>query len=319
MTVVDVHTHFIPRFVVDDGPDGAFGVREENGWLAHPQGFRYPLSPEFLDAGAKLAQMDRLGIDVSVLSSAPTLFFYDEEPGAAIDTARRSNDALAGFVASSDRLEGVATLPLQAPVEAAAELRRAVGVLGLRGAQIGTNCGTTPLDAPALEPVLAAADELGVPLILHPYYVGPKPGLEDFYLTNSVGNPLDTCIAAVRLIHAGVFDRHERLRIVLVHAGGFMPFQIGRFDHAYDVRPEPKVSLARHPSEYLDRFSIDTITHADRSLEFLASLVGTGGLVLGTDLPFDMADPVPLDRIRRVGLDPDELGANAAALFGLAR
>ena len=274
MPIVDVHTHFIPHFVVDDGPERMFGVREEDGMLVHPQGYRYPLSPEFLDAGAKLEQMDRHGIDVSVLSSAPTLFFYDEESGPAVEVARRSNDALAELVAGRDRLEGLATLPLQSPADAALELRRAVLELGLRGAQIGTSCGSTPLDAPELEPVLAAADSLGVPLMLHPYYVGPKPGLEDYYLTNSVGNPLDTCIAAVRLIHAGIFDRYERLAVVLVHSGGFLPFQIGRFDHAYEVRPEPKATLGRRPSEYLDRFFLDTITHADLPLQFLTSLIG---------------------------------------------
>jgi aminocarboxymuconate-semialdehyde decarboxylase len=316
MTAVDIHTHFIPTFVVEEQP---FGVRAEDGWMVHPQGYRYPLAPEFVEAGAKLAQMDRLGIDVSVLSSAPTLFFYDEEPGAAVEFARRSNDALAKLVGESDRLEGLATLPLQAPDDAAEELRRAVGELGLRGAQIGTNCGATQLDAPELDPLFAAADALDVPLMIHPYYVGPKPGLEDFYLTNSVGNPLDTCIAAVRLIHAGVFDRHARLRVILVHGGGFLPFQIGRFDHAWEVRDEPKRFLARHPSEYVDRFHFDTITHADLPLGFLTSLVGRDRLVLGTDLPFDMADEVPLERIRRVGLDPDQLGATASSLFGLER
>jgi len=302
--------------VVDAGPDAVFGVREEGGWLVHPQGFRYPLADEFLDARAKLAQMDRLGIDVSALSSAPTLFFYDEPPERAVPFARRSNDALAELVAGERRLEGLATLPLQAPADAAAELRRAVSELGFRGAQIGTNCGRQQLDAPELEPVFAAAAELEVALVLHPYYVGPKPGLEDFYLTNSVGNPLDTCVAAVRLIHSGILDRLPRLRVVLVHAGGFLPFQLGRFDHAYDVRPEPKAHISRRPSSYLDRFWFDTITHADPALEFLASLVGPDHLVVGTDLPFDMADAAPVDRVRRAGLDPDALGANAVRLFG---
>ena len=268
MSVIDIHTHFIPRFVLEEGPAATFGVREEDGLLVHPQGFRYPLFPEFLDPAAKLADMDRAGIDISVLSSAPTLFFYEEDADAAVSFARRSNDALAAISADHDRLEGLATLPLQAPAQAAEELRRAVRELGLRGAQIGTNCGRTQLDAEELEPVFAEADALGVPIMLHPYYVGPKPGLEDFYLTNSVGNPLDTCIAAVRLIHSGILDRLPTLKLVLVHGGGFLPFQVGRFDHSYDVRPEPKAKLGKRPSAYLGRFWMDTITHADRPLEF---------------------------------------------------
>jgi aminocarboxymuconate-semialdehyde decarboxylase len=321
MTVVDVHTHFIPGFFVEEAAKsgGFFAVKEEDGWLAHPEGFRYPVQREFVDREAKLAQMDELGIEVSVLSSSPTLFFYEAPAGEAVEFARRSNDALADLVAGSDRLNGLATLPLQAPEAAVDELERSVGELGLLGAQIGTNCGSVPLDAPELEPVLAAADQLRVPLMLHPYYVGPKPGLEQYYLTNSIGNPLDTCVAAARLMHSGAFDRFPRLQVVLVHAGGFMPYQLGRLDHAFAVRREPREHTDRPPSAYLDRFWLDTITHSDGSLEFLVSTVGAGRVVLGTDLPFDMADAHPLDRLERAGVDPHALGANAAELLGLGQ
>jgi aminocarboxymuconate-semialdehyde decarboxylase len=318
MTVVDVHTHFLPPFVVEEAVSGGvFGVREEEGWLVHPQGYRYPVAPEFVDREAKLADMDRLGIDVSVLSIAPTLFFYDQDRLDAAAFAERANEALAELVAGRERLRGFATLPLQHADRAAGELERTVREHGFVGAQIGTNCGPIPIDAPALDPVLAAAESLGVPLMLHPYYVGPKPMLEDFYFTNSIGNPLDTCIAAARLIHSGALDRHPDLRVVLVHAGGFMPYQLGRLDHAFSVRREPRVAIGREPSSYLDRFWFDSIAHSDASLEFLVSLVGTERIVLGTDLPFDMGDPVPLERIRRTGVDPHELGATAASLLGL--
>src|SRR5581483_3155429 len=240
------------------------------------------------------------------------------QPAAdAVRFAERANDALADLVAGESRLHGFASLPLQDGDRAAAELERAVRELGLVGAQIGTNCGPTPIDAPELEPVLAAAESLGVPLMLHPYYVGPKPMLEDFYFTNSIGNPLDTCTAAARLIHSGTLDRHPGLNVILVHAGGFMPYQLGRLDHAFAVRQEPRVAIDEPPSSYFGRFWLDSITHSDASLEFLAALAGTERIVLGTDLPFDMGDPVPLVRIRRVGLDPDELGATAAALLGI--
>jgi aminocarboxymuconate-semialdehyde decarboxylase len=319
LTVVDVHTHFLPAFfVVEASSRGVFGVREEEGVIVHPQGFRYPVAPEFVDAGAKLEEMDRLRIDVSVLSSAPTLFFYDAPATEAVEFARRSNDALADFVRSSDRLRGLAALPLQDPKAAAGELERAVTELALLGAHVGTNCGAVPLDAPELEPVLATAERLDVPLMLHPYYVGPKPGLEEFYLVNSLGNPLDTTIAAVRLIHSGALDRFPELRVALVHAGGFLPFQLGRFDHAHRVRAEPKVKIERPPSSYLDRFWMDTITHGDAALAFLADLVGPERLCLGTDLPFDMADGEPLDRMERCGIDVSAAGVAAAELLNCA-
>jgi aminocarboxymuconate-semialdehyde decarboxylase len=316
--ILDVHTHFIPRFVLDEARfDGVFGVRTDNTWLVHPQGYRYPVVPEFLEAEAKLADMDRLGIDASVLSIAPPLFFYDQPAPEAAAFAERANDALAELVADAARLHGFATLPLQDGDRAARELERCVRALGLLGAQVGTNCGPLPIDAPQLSPVLEAAESLGVPLMLHPYYVGSKPMLEDYYFTNSIGNPLDTFIAAARLIHSGALERHPGLEVVLVHAGGFMPYQLGRLDHAFAVRTEPRAAIDREPSSYLPRFWFDSITHSDASLEFLVSFAGTDRIVLGTDLPFDMGDPLPLERIRRVGVDPDQLGATAASLLGI--
>jgi aminocarboxymuconate-semialdehyde decarboxylase len=207
---------------------------------------------------------------------------------------------------------------LDDPAAAAAELERAVTELGFLGAQIGTSYANgRPLDRPELGPVFEVADAHGHPLMLHPYYVGPKPGLEGFYFTNSLGNPIDTTVAAARLVHAGALDRWPSVPFVLVHAGGFLPYQIGRLDHAYGVRAEPKQYIGRRPSSYLARFWMDSITHGDAALSFLVSSVGTERVVLGTDLPFDMGDPCPLDRLRRAGVDPHALGATAARLLRL--
>jgi aminocarboxymuconate-semialdehyde decarboxylase len=319
MTAVDVHNHVIPRFVLEEAErDRLFGLRWEDGWVVHPQGFRYPVTADFWDPQEKLADMDAHALDVAILSIAPTLFLYDQPASEGVTFARRANDAVAEMAAASPRLAGLATLPLQDPAAAAEELRRAVGELGLRGAQIGTSgADGLPLDDPALAPVLAEAERLGVPLMLHPYYVGLKPGLTDYYFTNSIGNPLDTCIAAARLIHAGTLDRHPELRVVLVHAGGFLPYQLGRLDHAFAVRNEPQADISQAPSAYLRRFWIDTITHADQALAFLENLVSRDRMVIGTDLPFDMADREPVERLRRVGIDPDELGTVADELFRL--
>jgi aminocarboxymuconate-semialdehyde decarboxylase len=317
--VIDVHTHFIPHFVVDEAAsEGCFGVREEDGWFVHPEGFRYPVDPEFLDMNVKLGRMDGRGIDVSVLSIAPSLFFYERPPEETIAFARRANDALVELVRENDRLEGLATVPLQAGDEAAVELERAVS-LGLRGAQIGPSfdAGRVPIDQGGLEALFQTASRLEAPLMLHPYYVGPKPGLEDFYFTNSIGNPLETMIAAGRLIHSGVLDRHPGLKVILVHAGGFLPYQLGRLDHAYAVRKEPHAAGCAQPSNYLDRFWMDTITHGDAALSFLHTLIGEQRLVLGTDIPFDMGDPAPLDRVRRAGVDPEAIGVTAADLLRL--
>ena len=166
--------------------------------------------------------------------------------------------------------------------------------------------------------MLAAAADLGVPLLLHPYYVGTSPGLVDFYLTNLIGNPLATTVCAARLIFSGTLDELGALRLVLTHGGGYLPYQIGRLDHGHRVRPEAK-GCARPPSAYLPAFWFDTVTHAPGPLRFLADSVGTDHVVYGTDFPFDMAAGPLADQLAGTGLSDTGLiaGGNANDLFGL--
>ena len=326
MLAIDVHTHFVPFDVIAAAWRGAGfdGLRAERAggteWLVHRQGFRYPVPPVFYDPEARLASMDERGISHAVLSVAPQLFMYWVDGGEAAGFCRAVNDDLAAFAdGSAGRVSAAATLPMQNPVAAAVELRRAVTELGMCGAEIGPHVEGTPLDDPALRPVLATAADLGVPLIVHPYYVAPSPGLEDFYLTNLIGNPLASTVCAARLIFGGVLDELTELRVVLVHGGGYLPYQIGRLDHGHRVRPE--ACGARPPSAYLDRFWFDTVTHAPVPLRFLAGLVGADHVVYGTDFPFDMAAGPLEDQLAGTGISETgtELiaGRNAEHLFRL--
>ncbi len=318
MKIIDMHTHVIPPGIIAEtrSAGGVFGVHERSGEMVHPEGFRAPLTPDFYDPEAILSRMDHKRIDGSIVSLSPTMFFYDEDPAEAVEFSMLANDAMAELVQGVPRLLGLAHLPLQDPDSAARELQRSVNQGGLRGALIGTNVDDKALDDAGLDPLFGAASELGVPLILHPYFVGPKPRLEPYFMTNTIGNPLDTCIAAARLIHTGVLDRWPELKIVLVHGAGYLPYQLGRLDHAYEVRPENKASLPSPPSSYIRRFWSDTLTHSDDSLRFLRDQIGVDRLLIGTDLPYDMADADPVDRLERIGQDPAVLGANAAMLFG---
>ncbi|MEX2253012.1 MAG: amidohydrolase family protein [Thermoleophilaceae bacterium] len=306
---MDVHSHFLPGFLLEEEvvEGRVFGVPvEDDPWP--------PPLPELFEPAAKLSDMDDRGIDVSAVSTGE--FFYDP-PDQALLYARRANDALAEFVDGTDRLVGLATLPLATPEEAADELERSVRELGFRGAEIGTSVSSkVPLDRAGLDPLFERASALEVPLLLHPWRVGPVQD-QGYALENAVGYPLDTFLAAARLCLGGVFDRWPSLRIVLVHAGGCLPYQLGRIDHAYAVRDEARAGAARPPSSYLAQFWIDTITHSDAALTFLATLVGPDRLVLGTDLPYDMADRDSTARLKRVGIDAHVLGKTAQELLQL--
>jgi aminocarboxymuconate-semialdehyde decarboxylase len=206
------------------------------------------------------------------------------------------NEGLAAM--ASDRLKWMATVPLQAPERAAAVLADAVSA-GAVGVEVGTSAAETPLDDPSLEVFWAAAARLGTPVMLHPAYVPKHPRLQDYYLENVIGFPLETTIALERLICAGVFDRHPDLRVVGLHAGGYFPWQAGRLRHARTVRPELAESPA-DPWSYLGQILLDPITHDSDALRHLVAKVGPANIVLGTDLPFDMATPDPLGALRAV-------------------
>jgi len=324
--IIDTHCHFIPSHYIEEARQGRGidGIRLEDQGdverIVHPElGMQYPLKPEFHRQDAKLEAMDGLGIDVSVLSIVPLWLMHWTPADVAIAFCRRANDDLAEMIAGCDRLIGLATVPMQAPDEAAAELRRTVTELDFRGVQIGTTIGGTPLDDERFEPFFKAAEELDVPVMIHPAYAGRPSPFTEYYLKNLIGNPLATVIASSRLIFSGFLDRHPRLKLVLVHAGGFMPYQIGRLDHGYNVRAEARKRIGQLPSSYLRRFYYDTISHATAPLRFLADLVGSDRVVFGTDIPFDMADVSFADIIPATGLGARAIEAiyskNAEQLF----
>jgi len=325
--VIDVHAHVIPPALVSTMRSGTApdGIRiEESGgrpWVIHRQGYRYPLLDSFHDVEARVEQMDADGTDLALLSVAPPLFLYWTEAEGAGEAARTINDAVAAMVAQAPtRFAALATLPMQDPVAAALELRRSVEDLGMRGAQIGPHIEGTPIDDASIRPVLQTASDLGVPLVLHPYYVGSSPELDDFYLTNLQGNPWQTALAASRLIFSGTLDALPELDLVLVHGGGHFPYQIGRLDHGHRVRPEAAVP-EHAPSAYLRRFHYDSLTHSVESTRWLIERVGVDRVMFGTDIPFDMAGGAFGEQLDGFAGTDDEraavAGANAERVFSL--
>ncbi|CAH1663584.1 amidohydrolase family protein [Chelatococcus asaccharovorans] len=325
--IVDAHNHVIPASILrhlEDNPE-PFGVRVDRSGagtrLAHREGFAYPLFDEFVAPEEKLRQLDRRGIDAAIISPSPTLFFYRIAPEAEAAFARRVNDAVAAFAAAApERLRPMGTLPMQSPEDALAELDRITTDLGMRAVTIGCHIDGQALSEPKFRPVLRRAAALGVLILTHPYYFGAKPGLEKYYLTNLIGNPLDTAVMAADLIFGGVMDEVPDLRICLSHGGGFLPYQIGRLVHGRTVRREAQ-TIPSSPKDLLKRFYFDTITHDAAALGYLIDLVGARQVLLGTDIPFDMADETPMRTLEAVpGLSADAraliAGRNAWRLTG---
>ena len=302
---IDTHAHILSeetmRLIASEAPklapkltpiDDDFAVLDVAGTPYRP----FPRGG--WDLARRLQDMAFAEVDIQVLSNTPQTFLYNQDASLTAAVAALQNDQIAQTVAAHpDRFLGIATLPMQAPGKAAEELTRAMGKLGLKGAQIGSNVNGKNLDDPELDVLWSAADALGAFIMVHPTQVAGADRLKSYYLTNLIGNPLDSTIAAASLVFAGVLERYPAIKFLFVHGGGFVPWQMGRFAHGWHVRPEPRVKLKQPPDASLARLYFDTILHARPQLECLVQLAGVARVVLGSDYPFDMGT---LECVRQV-------------------
>jgi aminocarboxymuconate-semialdehyde decarboxylase len=331
-TAIDIHTHvefagtfdilkkrykedeIFNRFVVS--ATGRHSAELNRGIVA---GIRDALR----DPQKKIRDMDEKKIGLYVLSSTPFAFFYEVEDDLAVELAKFQNDQLSEMVKRyPDRFSAMATLPLQVPNQAEKELERAVKKLGLRGVEIGSHVGSRELGDEVFWPIYKVLEDLNVPIFIHPHHVAGMERLGDFYLTNLIGNPLDTTIAAAQLIFSGVLEKYPGLKIILAHAGGQLPYIIGRMEHGYQVRPECKERVHQSPMTFFKNFYFDIITHNADALRYLIRIAGSDHVLLGSDYPYDMGDPNPVQTVSKLsGIKAADrrkiMRENAIALFGL--
>jgi aminocarboxymuconate-semialdehyde decarboxylase len=280
----------------------------------------------FIEIDKRLAAMDAQAIDLEVLSINP--FWYDRERDLAAQIVKIQNEKLAELCASKpDRFAGFASLTLQAPDLAVQELETAVKKQGLKGAAIGDVVNGAEFSDPKFHPVWTKAEELGVPLFIHPQGV-PELGKRfsgNGWLANAIGNPLGTTIALSHLIFEGTFDRFPGLKVIAAHGGGFLPSYADRSDHACLVGPKgcnPDIKLKKMPTEYLKQIYFDSLIFSPEAIRHLVAQVGAGQIVLGSDYPYSW-QLHPVDHIfASASLSDDEkadiLGRTAAKLFAFS-
>src|SRR5438094_613565 len=305
--LIDLHAHSVRRSFLEaiekeGGPYGA-SVRRDGRDLTMVVGGRPygPITRHYFETRPRIAEMDKLRVDLQVLSLCPPMVYW-ADPVLGTRLARSFNDALAASVAERpDRLAGLATVPLQDVAESVAELERAMA-LGLRGVSIGSNVNGKDLDHPDLSPFFAKAEALRAVVFIHPLDVLGVERIRPYYLHNGLGNPFDTAVAAARLMMGGVLDRFPRLQVCLAHAGGALPYLVGRLDRVFRVREEARGKARRRPSGYLRRFHYDTVVHHELALRYLVDLVGSDRVVVGSDYRFDMGCLDPRRAVAAVGL-----------------
>ena len=256
---IDVHNHVMPERSLELlRSEPAYGVTLDGRRWSGGLHVDFEIVPSFVEPAAKLAELESKGIDAAVVSVTPPLFYYHVDVGLGERMARATNEGLAEFCAAApDRFRWLASVPMQDPGRAVEVLSEAVEA-GAVGVEIGTAvAGGRRLDEAEFEPFWAAAERLGVPVTLHPAYGERNPSLDSYYFENVLGFLFETTVTIERLIVSGTLDRHPDLTVVLLHGGGYFPYQVGRLRHARTVRPE----LASAPARSLGVLAAALLRH----------------------------------------------------------
>jgi aminocarboxymuconate-semialdehyde decarboxylase len=326
--IVDVHAHVIvPEITREAGGDDVWrpSVRWEDGVQVVEFGGQAIRSAtrEFVRIDRILAEEQSSGIDHVVLSPWVALLPYALDVEDALRVCRLQNESLAGIAAAHPgRVSALATVPLQEPAMAAKELGSAMALPGVVGAEVAASVRGVYLGDDRFLPFWEAAESSGAVVFVHPTTRGFElAAFGDYYLWNTVGNPLETAITGAHLVMAGVLERHPQLRVILAHGGGALPAVRGRLRHSHTFQPMAKARLRESPDVSLRRLYYDTITHDAELLRALVAYAGSDHVLLGSDHPFDMGTIRPVDEVRELTFASDDeaavLGGNAARLLGL--
>jgi aminocarboxymuconate-semialdehyde decarboxylase len=312
----DVHAHVIVPEITGDEPWQPRVWWDDAGQVVEMGGRQIRAAvAEFVDIEGILAAQDDAGVDRVLLCPWVPLLYYDAEPDEGLARARIQNDALARLVREHpSRVAALGAVPLEDPELAAAELEAVTTQLS--GVEVAASVRGVFLGDDRFEPFWTAAEATGALVFVHPTTRGfDSPAFQDYYLWNTVANPLETATAAAHMVMAGVMERHPRLRVLLAHGGGALLALRGRLRHAHTFQPQAKARLTESPEDSIRRFHFDTLTHDDALLHALIEFAGPDRVLLGSDYPFDMGDPRQADTVRGLGLAQE---VEAAILAGNA-
>ncbi len=326
MPVIDFHTHYYPPASLDALKAGKSNVRvvvdkDGNPVLHYPGDYNVAVQGH-RDIAYRETVLKREGVDLQVLTLT-TPGTHVETPARAVELARLVNDSFAAVVRErSKRFAALATLPLNDPAASARELRRAMTELGFCGAMIFSNVNGVALADPRFDELHRTADELEAVLHIHPTNPVGVEAMTEYWLMPLVGFPFDTTLAAAKLVMSGVVERYPRIRWVLSHLGGAIPYIAERLDRGYRAFRECRAHVTKAPSEYLKRFYYDTVNFDVNALKLAIEFAGANRVLAGSDYPHQIGSiPSMLQSLRALDIAEKDrqsiLGGNAARLLGL--
>ena len=321
---IDFHNHYYPPEYLAAVKQGPTKVRmdydaENNPRLHYPGDYNI-LVPGHRDLDYRAGVLRQHGVDKQVITfTTPGTHF--EEPATAVTMAKHINDAFAAAVKERNHFLSLATLPLNDPAASVAELERAMTTLGLPGAMVFSNVNGLALADAVYESLWKKANDLGAVIYIHPAHPLGVEAMEQYWLMPLVGFLMDTTLAAAHLVFAGVPERFPKIRWVLCHMGGAVPYLAERFDRGYEAFAECRANISRAPSTYLKQFYYDTVNFDLNCIELAIKFAGADHILAGSDYPHQIGSiPKMLDAVGRLPVSPAEregiAGRNAANLLG---
>lgn len=287
---LDLHTHYYPEvyfekirelpseFSFDKSPSGQTIIKYRGARF-------FGVTPPMTNVAQRLEDMDRVGIDVEVISlSTPNVFFAGAEHQPEI--ARMVNDAYADLIARHPaRFKGFASIPMDNPDAALNELHRTIDELKLNGAILLSNIGGQPLTSPEYRPFFAEANRMKLCILLHPMLPANTEPFREYVLGPIVGFMFDTTLAVARMCFDGMLREFPDIRWIVGHLGGAVPYLMERMDNGWRDFPECRAKIDELPSTYLKRLYYDTVNFNPHMLHMAREMMGADHMVMGSDYP----------------------------------
>jgi len=287
---LDLHTHFYTeaffQTIRDLPSEFSFGTSSSGQTIITYRGARFfGVTPAMTDVSQRIEDMDRVGIDVEVVSlSTPNVFFTDSKHQPAV--AAMINDSYADLIARHPkRFKGFASIPMDAPDEALKELHRAIDTLKLNGVILLSNIGGKPLTSPEYRPFFEEANRMKLCIFLHPMLPANSDAFREYVLGPIIGFPFDTSLAVARMCYDGMFEELPDIRWIIGHLGGAVPYLMERMDNGFRDFADCRVKIDKLPSVYLKRLYYDTVAFSPHTLTMVRNMVGADHMVMGSDYP----------------------------------
>ncbi len=287
--IIDFHNHFYPPEYIEAIKKGPSNVRvtydaDDNPLLHYPGDYNI-LVPGHRDIDFREKELEKAGVDMQILTFT-TPGTQIETPKRSAELARMVNNGLARIMAErSKRFTALATLPMNNPDASSVELERVFKDLRFGGVMVYSNINGVALNDQRFWPIYERANELDAVFYIHPNYPVGVEAMTEYWLMPLVGFTFDTTLAAAKLVFSGVAERFPRIKWVLAHLGGAIPYLVERLDRGYFAFKECREHISQPPSEYLRNFYYDSVNFDSKALKLAVDFAGTDHILAGSDYP----------------------------------